>query len=254
MGRSGNANLQLFVDRLIARSVLNEKEQHAILKLPTDQHDVRAKTDFVGFRDEVGQSCLTASGLVGRFGQTLGGARQITALYIPGDMADLCSTVRPIGLGGLTALCDTTVLSIPHDAIRALAARYPAIAEALWRDCMLDAAILMEWIVNVGHRDAQTRLAHLFCEMAIRSSGNREPLLTYRFPITQEQLGEATGITSVHVNRSLMTLRARELITLKGGHVQIHDWATLAEAGQFDPAYLVADTAPEQQKRLLSSA
>ena len=254
MGRWENGNLQLFVDLLTARSVLNEEEQHAILKLPTCERDVSAKTDFVGFKEEVGQSCFIASGLVGRFGETLGGARQITALHIPGDMADLHSAVRPIGLGGLTALCDTTILSISHDAIRALVARYPAIAEALWRDCMLDAAILMEWIVNVGHRDAQTRLAHVFCEMAIRSSGNREPLLTYRFPITQEQLGEATGITSVHVNRSLMTLRARELVTVKGGHVQIHDWATLAKAGQFDPAYLVADTAPERQRRLLAVA
>lgn len=252
MSRSENASLQLFVDRLAVRSVLNDEEKRAILGLPTHHLHVRAKTDFIRVNEEVAFSCFIASGLVARFGQTPAGARQITALHIPGDMADLHSAVRPIGVGGLTALCDTSILRISHNAIRALAARYPAIAEALWRDCMLDAAILMEWVVNVGHRDAQTRLAHIFCEMAVRNSGDSTASLDFRFPITQEQLGEATGMTSVHVNRSLMTLRVRELVTLKGGHVKIHDWAALAEAGQFDPAYLIADTAPNRQNRLLA--
>jgi CRP-like cAMP-binding protein len=254
MSRSENASLQLFVGRLALRSVLTEVEKQAILGLPTHEHRITAKTDFVRVSEEVAFGCFIASGLVARFGQTLAGARQITAFHIAGDMADLHAAVRPIGVGGLTALCDTTILRIPHDAIRATAARHPAIAEALWRDCMVDAAILMQWVMNVGHRNAQTRLAHILCEMAIRMSGDRDVLLDYRFPITQEQLGEASGMTSVHVNRTLMTLRAHGLVTLKGGHVRIHDWAALAEVGQFDPTYLVADTKPERQKRLLTAA
>ncbi|WP_375428922.1 Crp/Fnr family transcriptional regulator [uncultured Sphingomonas sp.] len=252
MSRFENASLQLFVDRLTVRSVLTDEERRAIMALPTHLIVVKARQDFVHINQETSYSCFIASGLVGRFGQTLVGVRQITAFHLAGDMADLHSAVRPIGVGGLTALCETMILRVPHDAIRALAARYPAIAEALWRDCMLDAAILMEWVVNIGRRDAQTRLAHILCEISIRSGRNREVLLDYHFPITQDQLGDASGMTSVHVNRSLKALRDKGLATVKSGQVQIHNWAALAEMGEFNAAYLVADTAPERQKRLLS--
>lgn len=251
MSRSDPANLQPFVDRLTARSVLTSAEQEAILALPIEPVQLRAQQDFVQMNEKTSYGCLIASGMVARFGQTLDGQRQITAFHIPGDMADLNSVVRPIAAGGLSALCDTTILRVPHVAIRAVAARYPAVAEAFWRDCMLDAAILMQWVVNVGRQRAQTRLAHLFCEMAIRMGANREVRKEYGFPVTQERLAEAAGLTGVHVNRSLKALRAEGLVTVARGRVHILDWDRLARAGEFEAAYLLADTAPEQQKRLL---
>ena len=251
MRPSFNADLQLFVDRLLDRSLLTDEEQQAILNLPATATEVRKKHDFVGLDEEISHSCLVVSGMVGRFGQTRNGTRQITAFHVPGDMADLHSAVRPIGLGGLNALCETTILRIPHIAIRKLAARYPAIAEAFWRDCLLDAAVLMQWVVNVGRRDAATRLAHIFCEMAVRSARDREALTDYAFPVTQEQLGEAAALTGVHVNRSLKVLSG--LATIKAGRVAIHDWKGLTRAGDFDARYLTADTGPERQKRLLDT-
>lgn len=249
MSRSNDSDLQLFVDRLTARSVLDAEERQAILALRTHRLDLKARHDFVHENEESSYCCLIVAGLVGRFGQLNSGVRQITAFHIPGDMADLHSVVRPIGIGGLHALTDATILRVPHDAIRAMAARYPAIAEALWRDCMLDAAILMQWVVNVGRRDARTRLAHIFCEMAIRYGENRDVLTEYAFPVTQEQLGEAAALTGVHVNRSLKMLRESGLVTTSRGIVQIHDWQRLVKVGEFDPAYLIADTHPERQRR-----
>jgi len=195
--------LDLFIDRLIARSILSADERQAVRALPTTRVELRAKQDFVGIDEEVKHSCLVVRGLVGRFGQTSDGTRQITAFHVAGDMADLHSAVRPIGIGGMTALCETTILRISHAAIRGVAAAHPAIAEAFWRDCMVDAAILMQWVVNIGRRDTRTRLAHLFCEMAVRLGRSGPPLLDYAFPVSQEQLADATAITGVHVNRSL---------------------------------------------------
>jgi CRP-like cAMP-binding protein len=167
-------------------------------------------------------------------------------------MTDLHATVRPIGIGGLHSLTDVTVLSVPHDAIRRLAARYPAVAEALWRDCMLDAAILMQRVVNVGRGNAAARLAHLFCEMARRYGNGQQPLLRYDFPVTQEQLGEATAITSVHVNRTLRALREASLISFERGVVAINDWGRLVKAAEFNAEYLTGDAGPERRKRLLT--
>lgn len=243
--------LHLFLQRLEARSVLSGEEQQAILALPTSEIRLHAKQDFVPINEEVTYACLIAKGIVGRFLQTATGARQITAFHIPGDMADLHSVVRPVGLGGLEALCDATIVRIPHLAIRKLAATYPAIAEALWRDTMLDAAILMQWVVNVGRRNARTRLAHIFCELAMRFGADRAAVLDYAFPLTQEQLGDAAALTSVHVNRSLGGLRQEGLVTLKTGSVRIHDWEQLSRIGDFDAAYLIADTGPQRQKSLI---
>lgn len=231
--------------------MLTQEEQNAIRTLPVHAVHIGKKHDFVSINEEISYACLIASGMVGRFGQTANGLRQITAFHVPGDMADLHTVVRPIGVGGLNALTDTIILRVPHTAIRTVAARYPAIAEALWRDCMLDAAILMQWVVNVGRRDAQARLAHIFCEMAMRFAQDRKFLLTYEMPVTQEQLGDAAALTAVHVNRSLKTLS--DLVTLKAGRVTIHDWARLARVGEFDAAYLAADTGTERQKRLIAT-
>lgn len=241
----------LFVKRLNARSLLTAEELDAIRVLPAQAVEVRARHDFVPPGEETSYCCLIASGLVARVGQVKNGSRQITAFHIPGDMADLHSAVRPIGIGGLTALSDTSVLRVPHAAVRTLGQRYPAIAEAFWRDCILDAAIIMQWAVNLGRKDARSRLAHILCEMAIRYGGGRgKPALEYAFPVVQEQLADAVALTSVHVNRCLRGLREERLATLRRGAVQIHDWEGLMKAGEFDPAYLVADTIPDRQKRL----
>jgi len=254
MSHSQHPPLRLFLDRLTARSILSDEEQQAVLGLPAHAMQLRAKQDFVHIAEETSYSCLVASGLIGRFGQTANGARQITAFHIPGDVADLHSAVRPVGIGGLSALCDSVVLRIPHTAIRKVAAQYPALAEAFWRDCMLDSAILMQWVVNVGRRDARTRLAHIICEMAVRYGDDREALHDFAFPVTQEHLADAAALTSVHVNRSLKTLRQDGLVTLARGRVEIHDWRGLAKLGEFDPTYLTADTRPERQVRLLAAA
>lgn len=82
-------------------------------------------------------------------------------------MTDLHTAVRPIGVGGLHALTDIIVLKVSHLAVRSLAARYSTVAGALWRDSMLDTAVLMQWVVNVGRRPARARIAHIFCETAV---------------------------------------------------------------------------------------
>ena len=254
MTPSENSDLQPFLDRLTARSVLTEQERAAILRLPTRAAQVRANHDFVRMGEKVDHSCVVVAGIVGRFGQDAEGHRQITALHVAGDMADLHSVVRPADTSALQALSTATILRVPHAALRALAGRYPAIAEAFWRDCMVDSAVLSQWVVNVGRRDARTRLAHLFCELAYRFGHDRQPVLTYPFAVTQLQLADACSLTAVHVNRTLKQLRDDGLVEVRSREVRILDWARLAKAGDFDPDYLEADTESDERRRLLNPA
>lgn len=248
------SNLEHFLDRLTRRSVLTDEEQKAILDLPAYAAQVPANRDFVHLGERVDHVSLVVEGIVGRFGQNSEGERQITAIHLPGDMADLHSVVQPEGTSALQALSTTTILRIPHASLRTLAARFPAIAEAFWRDCMVDASILSQWVVNVGRRDARARMAHLLCEMAIRCGARDKGELQFKFPLTQVHLGNALGLTCVHVNRTLKALRDNGLVTLRGRTVHILDWEALARAGDFDPAYLHADNDPEQRLRIVPAA
>ena len=245
MPHSRPSGLRLFLDRLLARSVLNSEEQEAILGLRSHAVFAPRNTDIVNYGETVDHACLVADGLVGSFGSGADGRRQITSFFVSGDMVDLHSVVAPKSGHSLQALAPSTILRIRHSDVRALAMRYPAIAEAFWRDCVVDAAIFAQWVVNVGSRDAATRTAHLLCELGIRLErvgiGTRK-----RFPLamTQTHLGDALGLTPVHVNRTLRSLRERALLTLSGTEVIVDDWPRLAEAGDFDDHYLQLDLQP----------
>ena len=234
--------LQLFAKRLASRSVLTGAEEAALLGLSGYTKNVKAYTDLIRMGEVTSQSCLVVKGLIGRFGQNSDGVRQITCLYIPGDMADLTSIVSPTAGWGLFALSATTVLNISHSELRRVATRHPGLAEAFWRDCVADGSISSEWVVNVGHRRALARLAHLLCEMAIRceraGQGNRH---RFPLPIRQIDLGDATGLTPVHVNRTLRELRVKSIAEVRIGTVTINDWDRLVEVGEFDPAFMLLD-------------
>jgi CRP-like cAMP-binding protein len=191
---------------------------------------------------------LISKGLAVRFDQMRDGRRQIAAFHIPGDMCDLHSVVAPTAAWGIGTLAPTTVLHVPHDELRALAVRYPAIAMAFWRDGTTDASVLAKWVGNLGRQDAHARLAHLLCEMGLRMEcaglGTRSE---FTLDASQEQLADALGLTSVHVNRMLQRLRSEGLIGSANRNVTIQDWDGLAAVGEFDPAYLLLDQRTTRQ-------
>jgi CRP-like cAMP-binding protein len=248
MSQPNRPDLQRFLNRLTRRSVLSDVEQQAILGLGGYAEQVRSNRDFVRLGERTDHASLIVAGFVGRFDQNAEGQRQITALHMPGDMADLHSVVQPEATSALSALSTATIVRIPHGQVRSVAATYPALAEALWRDCMVDAAILSQWVVNVGRRDARARISHLLCEVATRlGAAPARGEIMFPFPVTQAQLADMTGLTAVHVNRTVQGLRAEGLADIRH-NATIYEWDALARAGDFDPDYLQRNV--RAQKRL----
>ena len=121
----------------------------------------------------------------------------------------------------------------------ALAADRSAIRKVMWVETLLDASIFREWVVNVGRRDSRTRVAHLLCEMFLRLKNiGAEHRGMLDFPLTQEQLADATGLTPVHTNRTLQLLRKDGLIQFSGRSLTVLDWDRLREVADFDELYL----------------
>src|SRR5439155_22344465 len=132
------------------------------------------------------------------------------------------------------ALGGCTVAAIAKEELIDLMDRRPTIRHAIWIDSLIDSSVFREWVVNLGRRDAKERIAHLLCELAARlaSSGVVDGAI-YDFPLTQEQIGDATGLTAVHTNRTLQSLRRDGLISLTSNRLSILDWYRLAEVGYF---------------------
>lgn len=231
--------IEPFLEKLELHSHLGSDELRALRSLPTVLTRIDQYEDVVRPGQIVDHACLIAEGMMGRFAIGLEGARQTTGLHVAGDWADLYSVVVPRAGRALQTLTPTTCLRIPNGHLRKIAHDYPLIAEAFWRECVIEAAILGEWIVNLGSRKAPARVANLLCELACRLK--RSPLdreHDYALPLTQQQLADILGLTVVHVNRTLKLLREENLVTIRHHHVSILDWDGLCRLGEFDASYL----------------
>jgi CRP-like cAMP-binding protein len=238
--------LRLFLNRLEFRSQISVESRAALLDLSGMPQRVEVHRDFVRLGEELRHSCLVMEGMVARFAQLDDGSRQTIGLHIPGDMVDLYSLMMPRAPSALQALTPCTILKIPHGILRDLAFGAPDIASAFWRDAVADGHLLAQWLVNVGRKNARSRVAHLICELAVRFTHiGRMRNGIFPMPLTQEQIADAVGLTSVHVNRSLRTLREEGLVTIARREAAILDWRSLTAAAEFDPAYLYLPTATE---------
>lgn len=242
MSEARKFGLRRFLRRLLDRSTLSAEEQHAILSLPGQVRSVRSRQDLVMPGERVEHAVLVVDGLCGRFDQMRDGSQQINAIYIAGDMCDIHSVASPRAGWGITTIASGTILLVPHEDINRLAVRYNNIALALWRDTTLDASILAKWVANAGRKDARSRLAHLFCEVGVRMErAGLDKRTHFRLDVTQARLSDVLGLTPVHVNRTLQSLRAEQVLSMDKHVVDIADWDALACIAEFDPAYLLLD-------------
>jgi len=167
------------------------------------------------------------------------GSRQIISFHIPGEFLDLQNCLLEVADHNVQALTRCLVAVVSKELLLQVMSDRPAVRQAIWLDSLLDASVFREWVVNVGRRDARQRIAHLLCELALRlkAAGLGEGPL-FDFPLTQEQIADATGLTAVHTNRTLQALRRAGLINLTASKLTILDWDALAEAGDFSERYL----------------
>jgi len=168
------------------------------------------------------------------------GERQIISFHIPTEFVDLQNGLLGIADHNVQSLNRCEAALFPRSSLMEAANANPHLRLAMWIDTLVDSSVFREWVVNVGRRDSRARIAHLLCELALRleRTGCGRDGGMFDFPITQEQLADATGLTAVHTNRTLQSLRRDGLIQLTNGILRVLDWETLREVGDFDELYL----------------
>ena len=201
---------------------------------------VAGRQDIEGPHSDPYHTHLILDGWACRYKQFPDGRRAIVALLLPGDLCDPFAFRRARMDHAIGALTPVTVARITPEQIADAVRGRPAIEEGLWRETLATTAIHREWIASVGRRSAIERLAHLFCELHLRltwaglADGTSLPM-----PVTQPDLADALGQTSVHINRTLKELRSSGLVALRSRRLTIRDLDGLRERGLFDPAYLL---------------
>jgi CRP-like cAMP-binding protein len=198
--------------------------------------------DVISEGDKPAVVNLILEGWACRYKVLENGRRQIIAFFLPGDMCDLNIFVLKEMDHSIAALTPLTIAELTRQDMEEITLGHPRVTQALWWESLVAAAVQREWTVGLGQRDAFERLAHLFCELFLRlkivglTEGDTCPM-----PLTQQDIGDAMGLSAVHVNRTLQQLRAEGLIVLTDRTLTIPDMAALQAAGLFNANYLHLD-------------
>ncbi|HEX8620489.1 MAG TPA: Crp/Fnr family transcriptional regulator [Allosphingosinicella sp.] len=226
------------VTKLETVAKLTDDDRSALSALCDDPREMGPRRSVIREGERPDHIHLMVEGWAARYKLLPDGARQITAFLIPGDFCDLHVTILGEMDHSITTLTRARVAYIPRSKIDALTER-PRIAKAFWWATLVDEAVLRAWIVNIGRRDAFEAIAHLMCELYVRMRNvGLADDHCYELPLTQEELGDALGLTPVHVNRVLQRMRADDLISLKSGQLTIHDYRRLEATSGFNANYL----------------
>ena len=231
--------IERVLTRLETRGPLSFEDRIAVRALPLHYRTLDPAAYLVREGEPPEMCAILLSGFAYRHKVTGEGERQIMSVHMPGEFLDLQNSFLGVADHNVQALTRCEIAAIPVKALRDLVEHHPAVARAMWIETLIDAAIFREWIVNVGRRDALSRISHLLCELALRlESAGLSRDYHYEIPMSQEQIADCTGLTSVHVNRVLKEMGRLGLIEREKRSVSILHWERIQEVGDFNARYL----------------
>ena len=237
----------LTATRLWISAGLDAVSRDAFEQACIDIRTVRRGNDLVRPDTHSDALHILINGWAARYKILEQGARFISALAVPGDICNLDALRFDRCDQGVTMITAGTVAVLPRQRANALFTSHPPIAAALCSLGLVESSILMERAASIGRRAATHRVAHLLCELLLRLTAvGKAEGLSYDLPLTQELIADALGLTAVHVNRTIRSLRSRDLVTVQNWRVTIHDWAGLSTLSSFDPGYLHLQTIDEK--------
>jgi CRP-like cAMP-binding protein len=221
-------------------------DERQLLKGAVDRsRAVNRGDDIIQEGNRPTESILLLEGFAGRYDLLRNGKRQITALHVPGDFVGLHSFLMRTIDHSVLAMTPCSVGFVPHEFLRGISENHPHLARLLGLNIAVDAASYRQWIASMGRRSALEHAAHLICELflRLRAVGLTEDD-SFRFPLTQSELGDTLGLSTVHVNRVVQDLRKKGLITWHGETLVTEDWDRLQQLAEFDPTFLSQEVEP----------
>jgi CRP-like cAMP-binding protein len=234
-----NNPLQLLLDNLELRSPLSKSDHEAVLALPYTLKSL-APGSYAVREGEPPSGCgVLVSGFAYRQKLTGDGGRQILSIHIPGEALDFQNNFLNVADHSVQMLTRGHVAVIPRADIQRIARHSASIGHAILVSTLVESSIFREWILNVGRRDAKSRLAHVLCELAVRLDAHGlTDDMGYHLPMTQAELADALGLTPVHLNRVIRSLESDGLINRSKRELSFPDWERMRDMADFNDRYL----------------
>ena len=236
-----------FVQNLNKRVALSDDDRASVLAVCAGARKYPAKRDLVREGDPPGPMFAFLEGWGYRYKLLPEGGRQVLAFLLPGDICDMHTSVLDEMDHSIATVTAALVAPIDQSRMQEFVERRPAITQAFWRLQLIDLGVARSWIVSMGRRGSEARVAHLMCELFFRAKaaalvcGSTCPM-----PLSQILLADALGLTPVHVNRMLRRFRTAGVMHLSRGQLFMTDLPQLVRIAGFDDNYL--------QRRLKSIA
>ncbi|MCB5204073.1 Crp/Fnr family transcriptional regulator [Neorhizobium sp. T786] len=221
------------------RDVLSADERTLLQKVLRKERRFAKGEDIVADGSRPGTSTLIVEGFAARYKLTEDGTRQITALHVPGDFVDLHAFMMKTMDHGIVALSPCRVALAEHPELKAITENAPHLSRMLWLDTLIHGSITRSWIVAMGRRSKSSHLAHILCELYSRLKVvDRVDGQSFAFPLSQGEMADVMGLSLVHMNRVIQTMRREGLISWVNQIITILDWDRLSSLAEFDPLYL----------------
>ena len=224
---------------------VTEQEARLLSEAITKDAQFATGSDIVALGSRPTHSSLLVDGFAARYKMLSDGGRQITALHVAGDFVDLHAFLLKTMDHGIVALSPCHVAFAEHSDLKRISEIAPHLTRLLWLDTLVDGSIHREWIVAMGRRSKKSHLAHLICELYVRLRGvQRATDWSFHFPLSQAAMADVLGLSVVHMNRVIQSLRREGLISWTHHTISILDWVRLQEVAEFDPTYLSMSLEP----------
>ena len=152
------------VRKIEAFEQVSDAERQELLSLCAEVVTIPRRRDIVSAGDRPTHVNVILDGWAARYSLNAEGGRRITAFLLPGDFCDVHITSLAVMDHGIAAITDCRVGLVKKDAMDRITRLTPSLTLAFWRSTLVDEAILRQWLVNAGRRNASQNIAHLLCE------------------------------------------------------------------------------------------
>lgn len=229
---------ELFLSQLQLHGGLQPEEETAVRSLKLEERRVGARVEIFNNQRNCDSVCILLKGMAAESKTLSTGKRQILFFHVPGDVLTIRGAMSGRVDSDVSTLDPCTLGVTERSRFLELLFNNPGVARALWRKAAAESAVLRNRIVSLGRRSSEARLGHLLLEMRAQMLARMNcPDGVIEFPMTQQELADALGLSMVHVNRTLQKLRAAGLILVRP-RIRILKLRELQELADFDGGYL----------------
>lgn len=227
-----------FADRLNDLVALTDTEYRALERLEERERHLRRGATLQRENDRVSELFVLRSGRMMSSVLLDDGSRQILRIHSSGDLLAVSNLIYNHAPETITALADCTVAPFERAALSALLVAHPRLAALILVYNQIERVALTDRLAALGRTSAKARVAAVLLEMRNRAEKlHRSPDGSFVLGLTQEEIGDATGLTAVHVNRMLRQLEDEGLIARAAGRVRFRDEPGLARSANFIDRY-----------------